>query len=397
MSNFGNDIRKISRYDELIKKIREAQDTADQAKKLAIGGARSTTYISAQGAVSEAVAGAIGVTNPTNNGVTTGNGISDEGLAEGLQSAIDAAGANIANGGSGGASSSGAGDTEGNNGDNSSRDGWYDAQSVLNGAVDELGKASPAPGTGLAVNTLTGLQTDAGRQVLVHLRDAAVSFIGPDDAVSASSGTSDALWQAGFYWLDAFGAMSGPQGHTAIYQQRAKEFYPDLIDNSISYEVSGVEPDGSVSGYFAKASNGAIIGSVNRSTCPGPAGVCTSAAPGGAPWNDMGYTQLAWATQLSTLSNLAIPAYLVGRFVPNPFDVNVPSDYAQGASILDLSTLGGQKVRIGPLANGGFFMYSRDPANNNQPVANSTAVLFDGDRSINSYIPANNVQYYLPR
>ncbi len=163
MSNYGDDIRRISRYEKLLKLINEGKGTADQSDKGEIPGGKGVSY--ANGSNNKTSAGG----SLPNNGGAFGSGEFSTGQGDGVSVGNQLLDGVNSQGNSGNLT----------NPDNTQKDGWYDLASILNGVKDVYDKGVPT--TGQLINSLTGIQTDdATRDLLIHLKDAAFAFVPPD-------------------------------------------------------------------------------------------------------------------------------------------------------------------------------------------------------------------------
>lgn len=406
MSTFGDNIRKIAKYQELLDRINQAQETADQATKSAITANRSIAYLNKETLATAATSGAVGVLQP--NGALGANGVTTEAAVAGAAQAVSSA--NPLNG----ATNSGTADDL-TSGDNTDKEGWYDAESLLNNVKDAFGKTPANAAAREAVNTMTGLKTDDGtRDIILHFRDGA--YVGADSATDAYSSGVDPTWVAGRVWAVASG-FTQYFGATFSEMIAARE----AVDGSVIRNYSGLpgpQLDEAVAGSnicttFAPVYNAStiynfepyspgvtvpIVGRYGQQDCGlvgGDGAACAITNPKG-PWNDLGATQLAWVSTVGTLIN---PLANLGRFVPNPNDVNVPTIYADGSSILDLKTLDGTNVRVGSLATGGWYLYARDPSADNAPLGSANAYsvyTLDSKRQTTGFITPAQLTKLLP-
>lgn len=445
MSKFGDDIRRIAGYEKLLKLIREVEKTAEQAKKLAIEARKSIAYLDNQSLQTTATAGTPGVTKPNASGAgvnlknaaaiggsnpfSSGTGTTQD--SQGQSSAKDKT--SPENGVSENGSTSDLAST-----DNTEKDGWHDAESVLNGEADANGKRPPTPSTNYpatpqnttgfqpeTLRVLTGLQTDdETRQLIVSLD---TMFIAPDDWDDAWTGPGDPSWSDGLVWKLITG---GNSIFAPTFQQLISE--REAVDGTKAYGVSGGfvvsttptsgqtlqfstelgagvgDPTGPLGGTIYNfeaytAGDSILTGQYGQQDCGLEAGDGASCAITAAPpltvWDDLGVSQLAW---LSPYIGRAMPYSFqyIGRFMPNPADIiNTPSAYQEGASILDVKTLSGDEVRIGPLKEGGWYMYYRNPADSNNPVgppeANSV-VIIRSDKTVQGFVTPNQLATMLP-
>ncbi len=407
MSTFGDDIRTISRYNELLQLIRSDKGTVNQVTKGAINGARGIAYGIGGSVRNVNVTSTPGGTKPVGplprktdgDPTDTGNKDGTTGAVDGAKDALDAA------------TDSGS-SSDLNSGDNTNKDGWYDLQSLLDGAKDGLGKFPPSGDE--VVNTLTGLQTDdETRNLIIHVRDAAVSFLAPDDRDGGLETVSDPDWDINYYY-------EGQSFADTLYESTFNRAGHVGAQSIIGYPITGgfvsqvVEIGGTPSpitgngDYFIQyyveggISDGGPYNSVvlvfrHSCTSPGnPSNYCLLSAPDMPFSSDLGATQLGW---VGLLSATIAPFFYgtLGRFIPNPYDINVPTQYADGSSILDIKTLSGDPVRIGPLRDGGWYVYYRDGSD--LPLGDATAntvYTIGNNRTTNGFITPNQLATKLP-
>lgn len=445
MSKFGDDIRRIAGYEKLLKLIREVEQTAEQAKKLAIEARKSIAYLDNQSLQTTATPGTPGVTKPT----ASGAGFN-------LKNAAAIGGANPFGAGTGttqdtqgqsnakdqttpqnGAQNQGTTDTLGGD-DNTDKDGWHDANSLLTGEPDDNGKRPPTPSanypatpqstTGHQPETLqmiTGLQTDDETRQLIIALDTI--FLGPEDWDDAWTGPDDPSWTNGLVWKLIAGATDI---FAPTFQQLISE--REDFDGSKAYAISGgfvtsltpssgdtLQFSTNLEGFVGQSSgalggtiynfepyaagDSILTGQYGQQDCGLEAGDEASCAITAAPpltvWDDLGITQLAW---LSPYIGRAMPYSFqyIGRFMPNPADIiNTPTNYQEGASILDLKTLDGNDVRIGPLKEGGWYMYYRNPADSNNPVGppeENSVLIIRSNRTVQGFVTPNQLSTMLP-
>lgn len=417
MSKYGDSIRRISKYEQLIKLIKKAQQTADQALKNAIEGTRSIAYLNAQSVAATAVKSALGVAKPTLTGVNnpTGTPLST-GLSQGQSGAVSAANpsAGLTNNGASG---------DLNSGDNTDKEGWYDAKSILDGAKDAANKVPPVPGSGQTVQSITGLAAAAGRNIVVHLKDAGSAFV-PSDNFSEGPFIRpiDSSYEPGKVWAilsgitvlyaNSFsGVVSAVESFTVtkaynytggVVAGNPSVGSPLLFSSNFTAPL-GSTPGGTVYNYQAYVSGATVTaGKYQIQDCGlsvGDVVACNASPPLQPTWDDLLVTQLAWASPITPALQPLIPYALMGRFIPNPFDVYVPTEYQNGASILDLQTLTGDEVRIGPLREGGWYMYYRDPLNSNLPVGSAGAnsvYIINSAKLPQGFITPNQLSTMLP-
>lgn len=413
MSDYGNDLRKITRYDELKKAIKQAQQTADQAEKLALEARRSIVYINSNtGVVSGAVNGAVGVVKPTGNGGTIGDA-SSTGLQEGAASA-----ANSAVSTSGG--SSGLADAKP---DNTDRQGFYDAQSLLDGAKDGYGKIPPVSAAldaaSQIVRSITGLKDETGRNIVLHAVDAALQFLAPDDRESAFASGNDPSYTGGRVWAiisggtkyfaNTFNGMIGVRA--AVDLTKAYGFAggavtgipengSDIIFSSNFAAEIGDNPGGTIYEFQPYGATLSIpIGRYGQQDCgvdPGDTTACAASPPPATTWGDIGFTQLGWVSPLT--GGISPYSYaLMGRWVSHVYDENVPQRYKDGISNLNLFLADGTTpVTVQPLENGGLAMFYGTNTPEGDATANSIYTL-GVNRSPTGYITPNQLAKMLPK
>ena len=432
MSEYGDNIRKIAHYEYLLKLIRQAQATADEAKKLAIGANKSIAYLdkSSLSAIQQAaVSGATKPTTPANQ-LPSGSPVIDRDAGVATDAAKDGASQAIDNQNPlNGVSSLGpvidAGGT-----DNTGKDGVYNIDSILDAAVDSAGKYPPVPSgdggvsnsryTGDTINALTNLQTDDESRILrVSLADATWGSLGPSDWDNIYTPPPDPTYTPGRIWAlisgvtkyfsNTFnGLMSVREevdGTVARSSVGGSPYINEAVVGSSIIFTNPLSPTGgTVYAFKAYDSLAVGIGQYGQEPCglsTGSQAVCdvaTANPPLTLKWSDLGFTQLGWVSGLF-LGISPYTAEYVGRFMPNPFDINVPDSYINGGSILDLKTLDGTPLRIGPLREGGWYMYYRDPMNSNLPAGNVTDAsvgVVNSNRTFNKFITPNELAKMLP-
>lgn len=433
MSKLGSNIRTIAGYEKLLKLVREAQDTADQAKKLSIENKKSISYLDNKTLTTANQPGTTGQTQPNGGLNNTQTAAEKIGQAGGI-------GGNIFNAGTGtslgansggqanansqssplnGAGKMGSSDDLGGD-DNSEKEGNQDAESALNNESDpdSGGKAPVVPSgysthpqifennqyTGEKTNAWTGLKTEAGRQLVVRLGSiGAIAWVGPDDWDDAFNGPEDPTFDAGKVWRltigsdiilgSTFSEMIANAEVPPLPNPITKAYgisggfitnIPPIIGEDILFSTNFTgevgQPSGPLGGtvYAFEAyiptdqiSNG-HYGLQDCGLVVGDSTYCVATAPRIGIWTDLGVTQLGW---ISGIVNdvVGFSKDYIGRFMPHPADVNVPSEFVEGASILDLLTTKNEiPVRIGPLKEGGFYLYERDPEASNAPVGSAT-------------------------
>lgn len=382
MAKFGDDIRRIARYQELLDLIRKNDSAVNQTAKSALDGARGIAFGSNAANTSKGSTGTAppsGTGNANSDGKATKAG-TQAGEAAATDGAADALSAATLNGTTADLDSA----------DNTARDGWYDTTSLVDAAVDALGK-SPAGDS--KVNSLTGLTTDDGlRKLVVHLQDAALAFIGPSDWEGSLTPIQDSTWNANYYYTATNFAGSATESTfnragKAVADLTRGFYITGLASTITNVEYVSTTIGGGGSGdytinYYYTNSSGVVTGPVannigvtrNSCTAPGnPSAFCLTSAPTTTTWGvDLGVTQLAFATAITPLLSV-IPYSSVGRFIPSPYDINIPTEYGDGASILDVKNLAGDPLRIGALKDGGFYIYYRDVSAGNAPLGAGTA------------------------
>lgn len=402
MSKLGDDIRRISRYEYLLKLINQIKGSADQGGKDPLEGDRATTYLVTDGKNNNTFTtnGSPGETQPNDSSIPSINPAFNQAYQEGYNS---------------GSHNTDAANKLGNEdnlttGDNTNKDGWFDTNSVLNRISDLFGKVPPAAGN--LINTLSGLTTaDGTRPMAVHLNDAAFSWVPPNTAIGAFDPGPDPAWTLGTYWsctspAVAYGSTPSICADSAIATVQTTFPTPYPAGYADAYWDPGTLTLAGVGDYTFVWYQGPgappNTSHILQNSCTGaPGGAADSCAVVAAPkrtWIDMGLTQLAWVTPIS-------PAFspfsysVVSQFMPNPYDVNVPMEYRNGSSILDLKTTGGDEVRIGPLRDGGWYLYFRDSGNFNLPSGPSTdnsVYVIGADRMPSGFITPNELLTRLP-
>jgi len=397
VSKFGDDIRKIAKYDELKKLIEQlGGGTLNQTKKGAVDGARGVAYFNGGNSTSSP-----GSSSPDSN-TDKDKDKESTGTKDGEAAAVDSA-KDVLN-----AAQTGSSGSDLTNPDNTNKDGYYDAKSLLDNSIDAFGKGA----TDGLINTLTGLMTDDSlRNLMVHLKDAALSFVPPDDWAGAFAGGADPTWSSSYYYTASnfAGTLDGATFNLAgkAVADITNGYYISGIPATVTkVDIIGGTPN-PVTGngdyvieYYYTTPGGTTAGpvtnniAVTRHSCTSvgtPSIACQAVAPTSTSWTDLGLTQLGFVTPLSPL---LAPLNLssVGKFIPNPYDVNVPTDFADGASILDLKTVSGDSVRIGPMKDGGWYMYYSDGAG--APVGagtDNTVFTVKNDRKPGGFITPNQL------
>lgn len=403
MSNYGDNIRKIARYQYLLDKILAGQSALDALTKASIKGTRAIAYLDKSSLASSAVNGATGTLKP-NSSVGANNAAS--GARNGAQSALDAADP------SNGASESGnTGDLASD--DNTEKDGYYDIESLLNNTKDDYDKSPPTGAAREVINGLTGMRTSAGRAAHALFRDGA--YVGPNNVDNANEAPVDSTFTSGLVWAlisggtkyfaqsfsELMGVRSALDGSEARNVSPGPPYNsPATVGSNIIFTFAPAYSSGTGYGFVAYSPGASInIGTYGQEDCGlnvGSAAVCALPNPPTGSWPDLGLTQLAW---VSTVVGPVNPLANAGRFVPNPFDVSVPVEYTNGSSILDLETTSGLDVRIGPLRDGGWYVYYRDVSNNNLPVGSASAnsvYIVHANRETGGFISPNQLSTMLP-
>ena len=397
MSKFGDDIRRISKYQELLDLIRQTGSDVNQSTKGAINGARGIAY----GLDGAGTKGTPGVTLPNNNKATPVDSKVSTGTKEGEKEAVDSAKTAMNAGTKGGAG----GDL--GSLDNTDRDGWYDADSILQGVKDGFNKVPPV--NNKVINAITGLVNAAGRKIIAHLRDAAISMIGPDDLADINQQVTDPTYIPGYYYVTV---GAGPGGDLAYKEPTQQLIINDIIASWAQYLAPGRNPavfDGwqtvppSLSSHPVNAKiqdpTGNYLISVDVITCStgGNIRACPIVPPYAA-WTTLGATQLGWITAISPVTGPFFYSQM-GRFMPHPYDSSVPPEFADGASILDLISAAGNTVRLGPLAAGGWYLYYRDAITGlpTGSVDSESVYTVHDDRTPGSFITPTALSKLLPQ
>jgi hypothetical protein len=411
MSKFGDDLRRIVRYQELLDLINGENGTADQTEKGAIDGARGIAYGNGS-TVNGSTTGTPGVTKPDGGGIKP-NPIVDVGTTDGESSATDAAKDVLDN------------DKIENTDDlsdpdNSLRDGWYDLESLLDGAVDALGKYPPAPNSNIAINALTGLTDSAAtRALVIHLKEAANAFIAPSDRESSNQRVDEDGFEQGIYYQCTTGLSIQYSSSLSGIKEAAQNdtnaagstspYAPWTFDSwrSASNPAITVDPPSSanigVTRYMHLTP--AIPGSGITILLPTAALSCFSSPPtdpyvctitGQAVlWADLGATQLAFQTSQSS-ATAPFSSGKEGLFVPHPYDDNIPPEFVDGVSIIDAKTTDGDDVRIGPLHYGGWYAhYSTAGVPTGDATANSVLII-NANRTHGGFVTPNQLLRMLP-
>jgi hypothetical protein len=399
MSKLGDDLRRIVRYQELLDLINSENGTADQTEKGAIDGARGIAYGNGS-TVNGSATGTPGVTKPDGGGIKP-NPIVDVGTGDGESGATDGAKDVLDN------------DKIENTDDlsdpdNSLRDGWYDLESLLDGAVDALGKYPPAPNSNIAINALTGLTDSAAtRALVIHLKEAANAFIAPSDRESSNERVEDSEYEQGTFYQALVPTLT--EFTTAMEAANAIAAYTDLTSpfapTSFSSWQGGPPTIGDSPKYplfiDSRGPPAFTISPVYAAACDGSFGapptspyVCPIIAPA-VLWADLGATQLAFKTSQSS-SIAPFSASKDGQFIPHPYDDNIPSDFVDGVSIIDAKTTNGDDVRIGPLHYGGWYAhYSTGGVPTGDATANSVLII-NANRTHGGFVTPNQLLRMLP-
>lgn len=376
ISSFGDDIRRISKYQELLDLIRQNTNKVNQQDGGAISGSRGIAYSDYTKSTTSTS------TSPTNGTVNTAKDVAGEVGREVGTAAAEKAGLD-------GITNSG-GSSDLSSRDNSERDGWYDADSLLDNTKDAYGKSPPVEGALNAVRTITGL-LDGTRSMVVHLTDPSLSILAPSSWTSNTEPGSDADWDPNYYYqIDSFAGTSFGSTRASAAKDHCTSLLLGSYNGGLDATCTTAEPtsfDGTTSGtqyirlvYTSNTSGLVVLDYVYnalwyRLDCiavGNPSVFCTIAPPDNGWYEDLGATQLGILTTIG-LATMQYNLLNVGQFMPHPSDINVPSKYVTGVSILDLTTTGGTNVRIGPLADSGIYMYERDPGAGNAPLGAATA------------------------
>ena len=414
--SFGDDIRRISKYAYLLKLVRQAQSTADQLKKDAILGKKSTVLINGVDGTSSAAATAAAsggtIKTPSGGGNTSDTAADVAGdIGSSVGTAIADAVSNTISGSVWGAGGGGGGGST----NNTNSPGAFDANSVIKGVKDVFGKNPPSIGD--LVTVLTGLKLPDGNNLITYLQDYANSFVPGEGFVNPFTPVPDSTWQNGYYWAatNFAGSSQASTPGTAGFVQATSSIgtvtglgviedvsiigFSSLTTTAGAYDVTFK--------YRNTSTNVIEYGfnriNVNRLACvsPGvPSAACTAFAPNS---NDWGYglpAQLAWVTPLTALSIRVGFELIAGRFAGSPLDPKLPKEYREGMySILDVDTTAGVPVRIGPLDNGGFYIYERNPTTG-LPVGstslNSVAIVKQ-NHTFGGYITPASLATQLPK
>lgn len=399
--------------------IRQNDNSINQISKGSVNGARGIGYannVNASGSAVGAASNNAGVSTSAGQAVIGGLKAGEAAATEGAKDVLNAA---TKAGGSGNLT----------DGDNSERDGWYDAKSLLDGTADNFGKEPPTEGGVLKVNSITGATNDAAsRAIIVHLAEAAWSFVGPTAWTTPLLGPVDPSYTPGAVWsiiagtgsVRSFGTVFDQMVSAAVatyttfpvqcYSENpatSKVTGPPAPGNTIKFSTTlGANVGDTIGGdryTEATYATGLVIGAgeYGLQDCGlsvGDTASCSATPPTSHTWDDLGVTQLAFTTATS----VALMPYSynqIGRFLPNPFDVNIPTEYGEGASILDLKTIGGDPIRIGATRDGGFYLYYRDPTNDNAPLGAGTAnsvYLVGGNGIPKGFITPNELGNLMP-
>lgn len=439
MSKLGSDIRKVSGYEKLLKLAREAQETADQAKKLSIENRKHIALLDNKTLTTTSQNGTTGVTQPTGttNHQTAANTIGEGGSGGGFGgnlwnagtgTSLDAnnggqANANTQESPTNGHGSLGSNDDLGGD-DNSQKEGQHDAESLVNNEKDgDSGDKEPPvpsgnttqPGqnlnnqyTGEKINKITGGKTADDRKLVIGIGSiGAVAWVGPSDWDNAFIGPEDPTFEQGKVWKLSIGAQDifGSTFTELINNAEVPE-PPAFITKAYgvdtgSGEIIHIPPEAGDTILFSTDFTGEIedpyaplggtiyefeayiptdgisashYGLQDCGLTAGDTDYCMlgDVIPLIENWTDLGVTQLGW---ISGIANdvVGFSKEYIGRFMPHPADVNVPEEYINGASILDFfGTKTDMPIRLGPLREGGFYLYERDPGNDNLPVGDPT-------------------------
>jgi hypothetical protein len=475
MSKYGDNIRKISRYDELKKAIRQVQETADQAKKLSLSATKSIAFLdkrtlgtaTAVGSTALTPGQVVGGVNTNTQSTPTGQiggTAGGEGIGEYNYQVNDNTGGGAVippaadgSGGGGGGSTAGTGQPtdnnnpengHGNNGTSDTADGssnpsgdaegatsenktgQHDGYSLLNGTPDADGKQPPIPSTassgdsswkGGTVNKIVGLKDeDSGRSLVAILGGAGIglNYIGPSNWDDPHTPPPTANWEQGYYYntggattylptntvgatkyLTALAVANASVGYVHPAFGYVIEEYRNLelaggtetstgtytVDYYLNWDSTGTPIN---TGWYSNTIN------LYKKDCNTDynAEFCTITELYDTAWPDLGTTQLSFVMPI--LRGMPLDyAHLVGRFVPNQYDTNVPVKFLNGVSIIDaLLTEDDTPVRLHPLKDGGWAFFERNPADSNNPagaVTDNSVLVIRSNRTVEGFITPN--------
>jgi hypothetical protein len=409
MSSFGDDIRRISKYHELLDAIRQLSTKVEQGSGTPVPGTRGIAY-------NDYVKGVSSTGQSSTNGIIDKSGDIGGGIGEGAGE--DTVKDYPTDGGSprtGGVGHMGGSDDIAS-GDNTSKDGWYDAESLLNNKKDNYGKSPPEIAGDIVINTITGLTTGS-RAMLIHMNDPVLSMLAPSSWSGSFDPGTDTSWDSDYYYeivgAYALNAEGSTLASAASIAAEATVGYYNAGNNSIVTGCSPSSHTGTTSGTqyftitFRNVSSGAISSYEYNATwyrhscisAGNPSTGCAIVAPKNSWYPDLGLTQLAL---LTALGPIVAPFNMgnIGQWVPHPEDLNIPLQFKNGASILDLESIAtGLKVRIGALMGGGWYMYNRNPASSNLPVGavtNQSVFTADSKNRPAGFITPNELATRLP-
>jgi len=403
MSSLGDDIRRISKYQELLDLIRQNTNKIEQLSNGEIPGSRGIAYSDYTTSSTSS-----NKTSSTTGIVDTSGDVAGE-IGQKAGEAVAGSGVD------GITNSGGSGDLT--SGDNTERDGWYDADSLLDGTKDQYGKSPPVDGALNAVKSITGL-LDGTRQMVVHLTDPALSILAPSSWTSNTDPGTDEDWSPNYYYrIDSFAGSSFGSTRATAAADHCSSLILGSYNGGLDATATTAQPtsfDGATSGnqyiriVYTSNTSGLVVLDYEypaiwyRLDCTAegdPSVFCTIVPPGNGWYDDLGVTQLGVLTAVG-LATMQYNLINLGQFMPHPSDINVPTKYQSGVSILDLTTTASTNVRIGPLANGGFYLYERDPGSGNAPLGSATAnsvYTIGGNGIPTGFVTPNQLTTMLPR
>ena len=279
---------------------------------------------------------------------------------------------------------------------------------MLQNARDQYGKVPARAGD--FIDSINGFFSLAdGRGMVAHLKGAEASMVGPSNWPEGTNlwdfdSTVDSSYVPGYFYEVSGIGVTNNKGATlsAIYDIITDDYWPTLGPTRNPATIGGwVTVPPSVGG-------GAVMLRVIDPTGTYTLGVTLNAcgtgnsplecplSPPSEPWTDLGITQVAWVTKF-TPQIVDVAVDKVGRFIPHPNDVNVPPEYINGASILDVETRLGNAARIGPLADGGWYAHYSDGSGHPTGGADTASVLkINSDRTHGGFITPNALSKSLP-
>ncbi len=398
MSKYGDDIRRISKYQELLDLIRQNKNSVNQTTKAAVDGARGVAYGGNGVSTSK---GTPGDTSPDNNDVTDKRDTRQDVKRDGESKVGDDDINHV-------------GDSDISSLDNTNRDGWYDIDSAVQAAKDALGKYPPTEGNPQKIDALTGLLTPGGRKIVAIFKEAGLGMLGPDDRDSANEKVTDPGYTPGFYFRANNGGGSTVQDiRTAAEAVQSGKEYLDsalpsprppvtFLDWYDSTNTSPAPPPSIVntSGFMRYEDTLSNVSSLTATylACSTASDLFSCPVVGPAVlWADLGATQIAWCTLISAIYP-PFNAEMNGKFVTHPYDDNIPSEYINGASILNLETSLSNTVQIGPLGGGGWYAgYTDSLGGAFSGNANDASILkINANRTHGGFISPNQLNRLLP-